>query len=154
MCWHSRCVAIACLFIEPLPRNGQCLSSYVTILSLHDKTVTLLHETAIRECADSFHVLVVSNYCAGRWLCQQCSLCLLLSSLSLKSIYLEDFLDKFVCMPAIILTRKSSALSLWLCFSIHIDSFLPYFIHSFIMVLQPFAGPWPLLQFRDLLYTY
>jgi hypothetical protein len=33
---------------------------------------------------------------------------------------------------------------------------LPYFIHSFIhssMVLQPFVGPWPLLQFRNLFST-
>jgi hypothetical protein len=38
----------------------------------------------------------------------------------------------------------------------HIQQFGPSYDHSFIhswMALQPFFGPWPLLQFRNLFYT-
>jgi hypothetical protein len=33
----GQCLVMACLFIKTLPRNGQCLSSHVTICKNHIK---------------------------------------------------------------------------------------------------------------------
>jgi hypothetical protein len=71
----------------------------------------------------------------------------LFSLFVLPELFNSRMAEKFNVFKIVI---EASRFLWWWCSNI-----MP-FIHSFIhssMALQPFVGPWPLLQFRNLLYT-
>jgi hypothetical protein len=80
------------------------------------------------------------------------NLTIIYRSVHIKKILVRNFLQSHV--TSLLSSPNIYGLGLPLQYLSSYDG--EYFIHSFIhssVALQPFVGPWPLLQFRNLVYT-